>query len=133
MAVDEHDGTFPGPDPEELGRPLLAAEVEDLVPLDGQPAEDGDPLPPAPPAGLRADVDRVAAEFARQPVGGARAQRVGDFLEGDQIERQGVQPPSEQDPSLTPAGQVVEDVDRRHTERDAHVRGTPETTPEDRR
>ena len=48
VAVDEHDGASPGPDPDELGRPLLAAEVEDLVALDGQPAEDGDPLPPAP-------------------------------------------------------------------------------------
>ena len=65
VAVDEHDETFARPHPEKLGRPLLAAQIEDLVALDGQPAEDGDPLPLTTPAGLGADVNRIAAEFDR--------------------------------------------------------------------
>ena len=124
MAVDQHDGTIAGPNLDELGRPLLAAEVKDLVVLNGPPAEDGDPLPRAAPAGLRTDVDRVAAEFTRQPVGGARArpERACDFLEGDQVESEGVQSPDQQGPSLLPSGEVVEDVDRRDTEDRSHVR-----------
>ena len=122
MSVQEGNGTFPDPNLENLGRALLAAEVKNLVILNGQTAEDGDPFSLATPAGFRTEVDRVASEFLGQPVGGARAQWVRDLLEGDQVECQGVQAPSEQGPSLLPAGEVVEDVDGGDTEGGCHDR-----------
>ncbi len=123
VPIDQHDWQSANSHMDELGRPLLAAQVEDFVTLDRQPAEDGDPLPLAAPPRLGADVDRVAAKLVRKPVGGAGAKWVGHLLESDQVERPGSQAMGHQVSTLGPAGLVPADVDGCNTKNRSHGQG----------
>ena len=103
VAIHQVDSSVSDPNSNFLGYALLGQEVERLVTLDRQPAENRDPLPRPSPAGLGTDEDFVTSKILRQLMSGAVTEGRGHFLKADDVQPESRQFTDKPGPALGPA------------------------------